>query len=77
VNEVSTIIADIASATREQQLGISQINRAVMELERVTQQNASMVQDSAAESESLRRMARQLERAVGVFKLRGEAAASV
>jgi methyl-accepting chemotaxis protein len=77
VNEVSTIIADIASATREQQLGISQINQAVMELERVTQQNASMVQDSAAESESLRQMARQLERAVGIFKLREEAAATV
>ncbi len=69
VGEVSTVISDIALATREQQQGIAQINQAVMELERVTQQNASMVQDSAASSENLWQMAGELERAVGFFRL--------
>jgi methyl-accepting chemotaxis protein len=69
VGEVSSIISEIASATREQQLGITQINQAVGELERVTQQNASMVQNSAAAAESLRQMASQLERAVAFFNV--------
>ena len=75
VNDVSGIISDIASATHEQQQGIAQINQAVTELERVTQQNASMVQDSAAASESLKQMAAQLERAVGYFRLGARSAA--
>jgi len=73
--EVSSIISDIASATAEHQLGITHISTAVMELERVTQQNASMVQDSAGASESLRQMASQLERTVAFFKVENEDAA--
>jgi len=51
---VSTFIADIAAATAEQQTGLSQINQSVTELDRMTQQNAALVEQSAAAAESLK-----------------------
>jgi methyl-accepting chemotaxis protein len=51
---VSTFIADIAAATAEQQSGLSQINHSVGDLDRMTQQNAALVEQSAAAAESLR-----------------------
>ncbi|HET9653278.1 MAG TPA: methyl-accepting chemotaxis protein, partial [Usitatibacter sp.] len=69
VNDVSSIIGQIASATKEQQVGISQINQAVTELDRVTQRNASMAQESTNAAQALERMARRLEQAVGFFKV--------
>ncbi|MBI3715079.1 MAG: MCP four helix bundle domain-containing protein [Betaproteobacteria bacterium] len=69
VKRVSDIIGEIATATHEQSLGISQVNTAVMELERVTQQNAALVEESAAASESLKQQATRLAETVAVFKV--------
>jgi methyl-accepting chemotaxis protein-1 (serine sensor receptor) len=69
VTDVSAIIGQIASATSEQQVGISQINQAVTELDRVTQKNASMAQESTEASQALKRMAERLEQAVSFFKV--------
>ncbi|MET0311022.1 MAG: Cache 3/Cache 2 fusion domain-containing protein [Burkholderiaceae bacterium] len=66
---VSDIIAEIASSASEQSGGIGQVNVAVTELDRMTQQNAALVEESAAAAESLRQQAGQLTEVLGVFRL--------
>ena len=67
VQRVTDIIAEIAAAASEQGQGIGQINTAVTQLDHMTQQNAAMVEQSAAAS--LKEQALLLERAVSAFKL--------
>ncbi|MFN6993399.1 MAG: methyl-accepting chemotaxis protein [Aquincola tertiaricarbonis] len=75
VRRVSDLIADIGSATQEQTQGIGQIGDAVSQLDQVTQQNAALVEESAAAADSLSQQAARLVEAVGVFTLQpGEAA---
>lgn len=62
-------MGEIASASDEQSRGITQIGQAVTEMDGVTQQNASLVQESAAAAASLEDQARQLTEAVSVFQL--------
>jgi methyl-accepting chemotaxis protein len=71
VQRVSHIIGEISSAAAEQSQGISQVNAAVNELDQMTQQNAALVEQSAAAAESLRDQAQRLEQAVSVFRLSG------
>ncbi len=70
VQRVSDIIGQIAAATHEQSSGMSQVNTAVTELDRVTQQNAALVEESAAASESLKQQALRLAQSVAVFKVK-------
>ena len=69
VNRVSQLISEIATATAEQSSGIVQANSAVSQLDKATQQNAALVEESTAASESLRGLALEMSRAVSVFKL--------
>ena len=69
VRRVSDIIGEIAGATTEQSTGIAQVNTAVGDLDKVTQQNAALVEESTAAAESLRGLAAQLVDAVAVFRL--------
>ena len=69
VERVSSIIGEIAAATREQSDGIGQVNQAVVELEKSNQHNASLAQESTAASESLNELARELTEAVSAFRL--------
>lgn len=69
VTNVTDIMGEIASASDEQSRGIGQIGQAVAEMDGVTQQNASLVQESAAAAASLEEQARQLTEAVAVFNL--------
>jgi len=69
VKRVTDLIAEIGSASHEQTTGIEQIGDAVNQLDQVTQQNAALVEESAAAAESLRVQADQLARTVSVFKL--------
>lgn len=55
----------------EQGTGIGQIGEAVAQLDQVTQQNAALVEESAAAAESLKQQAAGLAEVVGVFRLRG------
>ena len=71
VKRVTELIAEINAANLEQTSGIDQINNAVMQLDQVTQQNAALVEESAAAAESLNQQARHLVQAVAVFKLHG------
>jgi len=69
VKRVSDAIGEIAAATGEQSTGINQVNEAVTELDRVTQQNAQLVDESASASESAKQQAIRLAAAVAAFKL--------
>jgi len=62
-------MAEIASASREQSHGIGQVNMAVTQMDEVTQQNAALVEESAAASASLQDQTMQLEQAMALFKL--------
>jgi methyl-accepting chemotaxis protein len=69
VQRVMEVISEIEMAAREQKDGIGQINAAVGQLDQMTQQNAALVEESAAAAESLKGQAKQLANAVAVFKL--------
>jgi methyl-accepting chemotaxis protein len=68
VQRVSDIIAEISNAATEQSEGIGQVNAAVTNLDQMTQQNAALVEQSAAAAESLRGQAQRLVNAVSVFR---------
>ena len=69
VQRVSALIAEISTASGEQSTGIHQVGDAVAQLDQVTQQNAALVEESAAAAESLRVQAANLAEAVRVFRL--------
>jgi methyl-accepting chemotaxis protein-2 (aspartate sensor receptor) len=69
VRRVSELIAEIGSATRQQTEGIGHVSHAVTQLDQVTQQNAALVEQSAAAAGSLSQQAGKLVQAVSVFRL--------
>ncbi|MBV7455461.1 PAS domain-containing protein [Acidovorax sp. sif1233] len=69
VGRVSTLVQQISSATKEQSQGIAQVNEAVTQLDTVTQQNAALVEQSAASAQGLKESALSLGRSVDVFRL--------
>ena len=74
VTRVTDIMGEIASASDEQSRGIDQVGEAVTEMDRVTQQNASLVEESAAAAASLEDQASRLSQSVSLFKIRRDAA---
>jgi methyl-accepting chemotaxis protein len=74
VQRVSDIIGEISAAATEQTGGIGQVNGAVGELDRMTQQNAALVEESAAAAESLREQAERLGSVVARFQLNDKTA---
>ncbi|MBL0919244.1 MAG: HAMP domain-containing protein [Hydrogenophaga sp.] len=69
VRRVTSMMGEISSASTEQTQGIGQVSDAVSQLDQVTQQNAALVEESAAAADSLRSQAARLSDLVGVFKL--------
>ncbi|WP_382152796.1 methyl-accepting chemotaxis protein [Hydrogenophaga sp. ANAO-22] len=69
VQRVSDIIGEITAAAGEQSDGIGQVNVAVTQLDQMTQQNAALVEESAAAAESLKDQARRLAGVVQLFRL--------
>ncbi|MEJ5112937.1 methyl-accepting chemotaxis protein [Erwinia billingiae] len=72
VTRVTDIMGEIASASDEQSKGIDQVGTAVTEMDRVTQQNASLVEESATAAAALEDQASRLTQAVAVFRVRKE-----
>ena len=66
---VADMIGEITAASGEQSSGIAQVNTAVNQLDQMTQQNAALVEESAAAAQSLKDQAQRLVQAVQVFKL--------
>ncbi|MDX2205054.1 MAG: methyl-accepting chemotaxis protein [Hyphomicrobiaceae bacterium] len=73
VSEISGIVGGIAGAAQEQANGLSQINAAINELDKVTQQNAAMVEQSTAASHRLAGEAERLAELIGAFRTGGSA----
>jgi methyl-accepting chemotaxis protein len=77
VQRVSDIIGEITAASAEQSDGIGNVNQSVVQLDQMTQQNAALVEESAAAAESLKEQAKRLVEAVAVFRLaQGQASAA-
>jgi len=69
IQRVTSIMNEISSASREQTTGIEQVNQAIIQMDATTQQNASLVEEAAAASQSLRDQATNMSRLVRVFRL--------
>jgi methyl-accepting chemotaxis protein len=69
VRRVNEILDEISHASHEQSAGIEQVNRAVVEMDQVTQQNAALVEQAAAAAHSLKDQADMLREAIGSFRL--------
>ncbi|CUR68381.1 methyl-accepting chemotaxis protein [Achromobacter xylosoxidans] len=69
VKRVTDIMGEISAASEEQSSGIDQVNRAVSQMDEVTQQNAALVEEAAAAAGSLQEQAQRLAEAVAVFKI--------
>ena len=77
VQRVATIIGEISSASAEQSTGIEETNRAITQMDAMTQQNAALVEQAAAAAESLEEEAINLAHAVAQFKLRQDGVRAV
>ncbi|MCC7642614.1 MULTISPECIES: methyl-accepting chemotaxis protein [unclassified Janthinobacterium] len=77
VRSVTDIVSEISAASVEQSTGIEEINRAITQMDEATQQNAALVEEAAAASQSLQEQAARLAGVVGAFKLaHGQAGAA-
>ena len=70
IGHLTHLVSEISSASAEQSQGVSQVGEAVNSMDQATQQNAALVEESAAAAESLRMQAAQLVDAVAVFRLK-------
>jgi methyl-accepting chemotaxis protein len=75
VKKVSELIAEIAAASQEQSSGIGQVNTAITQMDQVVQQNASLVEEATAATESMKEQAASLLQSVSRFKLGADDAA--
>ncbi|RKD86566.1 methyl-accepting chemotaxis protein [Kushneria marisflavi] len=73
VHRVTTLMQEISAATREQKNGIDQIGQAIQRMDEMTQQNAAMVEQSSAASESMRQNADHLNEIVSLFRIKESA----
>ena len=76
IRRVTDIVGEISAASIEQAAGVGQVAEAVTEMDRATQQNAALVEQSAAAAESLKSQATQLVNAMAVFRVASAGAAA-
>jgi methyl-accepting chemotaxis protein len=77
VRRVTDLVGEITVSSREQSEGVGQINAAVTQLDQATQQNAALVEQTAAAAESMRMQTAKLVEAVSAFRVSGMAAPAV
>jgi len=75
VKKVTDIVAEIAAASREQSAGIEQVNRAVMQMDQTTQQNAALVEEASAASQAIVEQAQALNGMIARYNVGGESVA--
>ena len=73
-SRTNQLMSDIAAATKEQAAGIEQVNQVVVQMDQVTQQNATLVEEATAASRALEQQAHALTESVAVFTLEDPAA---
>jgi len=76
VKKVADIVAEIAAASREQSAGIEQVNKAVVQLDELTQQNAALVEQASAASQTMAEQARGLNDSMQRFRVKNLGAAA-
>jgi methyl-accepting chemotaxis protein len=69
VKHLTSLIGEVAAASREQDAGIEQVNVAVSQMDAVTQRNAALVEESAAAAQSMAGQAKSLRDAIGIFQV--------
>jgi methyl-accepting chemotaxis protein len=69
VRHVTDIMSEITAASQEQSTGIEEVNRAITQMDEMTQQNAALVEQAAAAAQSMQHQAAALAQAISVFKL--------
>jgi methyl-accepting chemotaxis protein len=69
IKQVADIVAEIASASGEQSTGIDQINKALNQMDEVTQQNSALVEENAASAKTLEHQSEQMNEKVAFFRL--------
>ena len=74
IKKVATIVGDIANASIEQSTGLEQINKALTQMDEVTQQNSALVEENAATAKTLQQQAKSMDARVAAFRLRGDTA---
>jgi len=72
VKKVTDIVAEIAAASREQSSGIEQVNKAVMQMDQTTQQNAALVEEASAASRAIVEQAQSLNGMIARYNVGGE-----
>ncbi len=76
INRVADIVAEIAAASKEQAAGVEEINRAVTQMDQMTQQNGALVEESAAASRTLQDEAQGMYEKMSAFEIDEEAASA-
>jgi methyl-accepting chemotaxis protein len=76
IKRTAELVEEISAACREQDIGAEQINDAIQQLDRVTQQNVSAAEEMSSTSEALAGLADRLQNSVGFFRMDGIPAAS-
>ena len=69
MKKVTDIVAEIAAASREQSEGIEQVNKAVMQMDQTTQQNAALVEEASAASQAIVEQAQALNAMIARYKV--------
>jgi methyl-accepting chemotaxis protein len=69
IEKVAVVISDIAAASAEQATGIEQVNKALTQMDEVTQQNSALVEENAATAKTLEQQAKAMSDEVGVFRV--------
>ena len=72
INQVATIVADIANASNEQATGIEQVNKALTQMDEVTQQNSALVEENAATAKTLDEQAHAMSDRIAFFRVEEE-----
>ena len=72
IKKVSALVADIANAGAEQASGIEQVNKALTQMDDVTQQNSALVEENAATAKTLEHQAKAMDERVSFFRLDGD-----
>ncbi len=72
IERTAELVQEIAAASKEQDTGAEQVNRAIQQLDQVIQQNASASEEMASTAEELSSQAEQLQLAIGFFRLTGD-----
>ena len=69
IKQVADIVSDIATASAEQSTGVEQINKALTQMDEVTQQNSALVEENAATAKTLEQQAQAMDQRLAFFRI--------